>query len=175
MLLFLQISSVERFPYSPRQLSVLYAEGASGDGASAARQMRPSDFTVQEVFVTRATGVCMPALRRTDAVAPQGYGTRVLPKGDVFITGGLGGLGLTLSSWLLGAGCSHLVLTSRSGRIARDGQGLQGMLDVLLKSGHRVTVLPNCKFHLVWISLYGTRSLLTSSKNFACQNHSNPS
>jgi hypothetical protein len=61
---------------------------------------------------------------------------------DVVITGGLGGLGLSISAWLRDSGGSRLILTSRSGRVARGGQGLQEMLTELLREPYCVTVWP---------------------------------
>ena len=52
--------------------------------------------------------------------------------GKFLVTGGLGGLGLRVGSLLQQAG-SGLVLTSRSGRVPRDGQGLDKVLTSLLK------------------------------------------
>ena len=49
------------------------------------------------------------------------------------VTGGLGGLGLRAASLLAERPATQLVLTSRSGRVARDGQGLQERLDVLCR------------------------------------------
>ena len=44
------------------------------------------------------------------------------------ITGGLGGLGVRAAKLLSQAAATGVVLASRSGCIARDGQGLQGQL-----------------------------------------------
>ena len=67
---------------------------------------------------------CAAALpaRRADSI---GSGERYL------ITGGLGGLGLSAGALLQEAGCA-VVLTSRSGRVPRDGQGLQQLLASLM-------------------------------------------
>ena len=49
------------------------------------------------------------------------------------VTGGLGGLGLRAASLLAERPATRLVLTSRSGRVARDGQGLQQRLEALCR------------------------------------------
>ena len=48
------------------------------------------------------------------------------------ITGGLGGLGLRAAALLVEGGAVHVLLTSRGGRVARDGQGLEAQLALLL-------------------------------------------
>ena len=52
----------------------------------------------------------------------------ILASGLYAITGGLGGLGLSAASLLVESGASGALLASRSGRIARDGQGLAAQL-----------------------------------------------
>ena len=49
------------------------------------------------------------------------------------LTGGLGGLGLRTSQWLHACGTGHLVLGSRSGKVARGGQGSEQILDSLVQ------------------------------------------
>ncbi|WP_327259563.1 type I polyketide synthase [Streptomyces sp. NBC_01240] len=56
------------------------------------------------------------------------------PGGTVLITGGTGGLGVTVARWLAGRGAPHLVLTSRRG-VAPDG-----LVEELAALGTRVTV-----------------------------------
>ena len=51
--------------------------------------------------------------------------------GAWLLTGGLGGLGLRGAALLARCGASRLVLSSRSGRVARDGQGLAAQLESL--------------------------------------------
>ena len=50
------------------------------------------------------------------------------------ITGGLGGLGLRAGSVIIGSG-SAVLLTSRSGRVPREGQGLDRLLKTLDAKG----------------------------------------
>ena len=58
------------------------------------------------------------------------------------VTGGLGGLGLQGAALLAKMGATRLVLASRSGRVARDGQGLAETLRRLGTAGaSRVTVV----------------------------------
>ena len=52
--------------------------------------------------------------------------------GTWLVTGGLGGLGLRGASVLAGRGAARLVLSSRSGRVAREGQGLVTRLAALV-------------------------------------------
>ena len=51
-----------------------------------------------------------------------------LAKGLCAVTGGLGGLGLRAAVQLAGGGSAGVVLSSRSGRVVRDGQGLDAQL-----------------------------------------------
>ena len=53
---------------------------------------------------------------------------QALACGVYAITGGLGGLGLRGAELVLERGASSVVLASRSGRVARGGQGLETQL-----------------------------------------------
>jgi len=55
--------------------------------------------------------------------------------------GGLGGLGLRGAGLLARCGASRLVLFSRSGRVARDGQGLASSLRALAARAVEVSVV----------------------------------
>ena len=55
-------------------------------------------------------------------------GSSSLARGASLITGGLGGLGLRAAVLLVRHGAPRVVLASRSGRVARDGQGLASQL-----------------------------------------------
>lgn len=65
---------------------------------------------------------------RTKRNAPAGEIT-FSPDATYLITGGLGGLGLSLAQWLVDHGARHLVLTSRSGSTADAQQALARMED----------------------------------------------
>ena len=54
--------------------------------------------------------------------------------GSYTITGGLGGLGLKAAEMLIQRGVSTLLLPSRSGRVAREGQGLDSQLSTLINT-----------------------------------------
>lgn len=58
--------------------------------------------------------------------------------GAVLVTGGLGGLGIVTAEALVEAGVSCVVLASRSGRVSREGQGLQERLEALEESKARI-------------------------------------
>ena len=65
----------------------------------------------------------------------------MLARGPYAITGGLGGLGLRAAALLVEGGAVHVLLASRGGRVARDGQGLAAQLALLLRHcGTLVTV-----------------------------------
>ena len=85
------------------------------------------DPTNDEVRLTG--GRC--SVRRIRAVVSVS-GTRRKPRNEFagahLITGGLGGLGLRTASLAVEHGASALVLASRSGKVARDGQGLSDQL-----------------------------------------------
>ncbi|MFJ1584500.1 type I polyketide synthase [Streptomyces sp. NPDC088197] len=57
----------------------------------------------------------VPRLIRSGPPADDAPRLQVTGDGSYLITGGLGGLGLTLAEWLVGLGARHLVLTSRAG------------------------------------------------------------
>ena len=79
----------------------------------------------------------MPRLRQHEAV---GREKPVQLRGALVITGGLGGLGLRAAKALSG-GTHAIVLASRSGKVARDGQGLDGALAALQQATSRVRCL----------------------------------
>ena len=56
---------------------------------------------------------------------------RAVANGAWLVTGGLGGLGLRGAALLAARGAARLVLTSRSGAVARGGQGLEASLRAL--------------------------------------------
>lgn len=68
-------------------------------------------------------------LRRAVDVRPTADEVRA--NGSCLITGGMGGLGLRAAAVMLDAGASMLMLSSRSGKIARTGQGLSEALTKL--------------------------------------------
>ena len=74
--------------------------------------------------------------------AAGGRASRLKVGGSWMVTGGLGGLGLQGAALLAKVGATRLVLASRSGRVARDGQGLAETLRRLgTASASRVTVV----------------------------------
>ena len=76
------------------------------------------------------------------SVAAGGRASRLKVGGSWMVTGGLGGLGLQGAALLAKVGATRLVLASRSGRVARDGQGLAETLRRLgTASASRVTVV----------------------------------
>ena len=83
-----------------------------------------------------------PRLRQGKHLVPlveaSGEQPRVVPL-TAFVTGGLGGLGISLAPFLMARGASKVVLTSRGGQVARGGQGLDQLLQKLLtQSGQHV-------------------------------------
>ena len=71
------------------------------------------------------------------------YAVQLHSRGTLFISGGLGGLGLRASSLLIAGGASCLVLTSRSGQVARDGQQLEAQLQALGFTAAAVRTYPS--------------------------------
>jgi len=80
-----------------------------------------------------------PRLRRAGAISST---SRVVEDGRTvyLISGGLGGLGLRAAEAFVGQGSAYLVLASRSGRVARAGQGLEKQLRMLLASSAHVDI-----------------------------------
>jgi amino acid adenylation domain-containing protein/non-ribosomal peptide synthase protein (TIGR01720 family) len=75
---------------------------------------------------------------QTAAVAPGSEETlRFRADGTYLITGGVGGFGLSVAQWLVEHGARHLVLVSRRGVPAPDGQQA---VDALEKAGARVLI-----------------------------------
>ena len=73
--------------------------------------------------------LCVARLRRTEATVG---GAAATQRGTHVVTGGLGGLGLRGAVRLAEVGVSAVVLTSRSGAVARHRQVLNSSLRALL-------------------------------------------
>ena len=73
---------------------------------------------------------CFGARLRSSYIVARGS-SAAIAAGVYAITGGLGGLGLRAAALLLERGARRVVLSSRSGRVARDGQGLSAQLQAL--------------------------------------------
>jgi hypothetical protein len=71
------------------------------------------------------TVLCVPRLRARTALSVL---DAALACGLYALTGGLGGLGLRAASLLVESSASRVLLASRSGRVVRDGQGLETRL-----------------------------------------------
>ena len=97
----------------------------------------PSKQAREGEWVVRSRAWCVPRLRQHEAV---GREKPVQLRGALVITGGLGGLGLRAAKALSG-GTHAIVLASRSGKVARDGQGLDGALAALQQATSRVRCL----------------------------------
>lgn len=70
----------------------------------------------------------VPRLR----VTPVPAGTKKLqPEGSHMISGGFGGLGLSIAQELVDMGAQQLILVSKSGRTPAGDEKLQGMFDAL--------------------------------------------
>jgi acyl transferase domain-containing protein len=76
---------------------------------------------------TRLRRAEAPGAQRRPVAGDEGAATTWL------VTGGLGGLGLRAASLLAERPATQLVLTSRSGHVAREGQGLQEQLEALCR------------------------------------------
>jgi epothilone polyketide synthase D len=68
---------------------------------------------------------------------PLSSGSSIKPGGTVLITGGLGGLALTVAAWLADRGVGHLVLMGRSG-VSTTAQ--RDAVDAISAKGIRVTI-----------------------------------
>ena len=110
------------------------AEVSRGAGASASMSALLSSDAATEVEAELACGDGMRFAARLRpcyaAGTSSGAQARVTP-GVYAITGGLGGLGLRAAVMLVERGATRVLLASRSGRVARDGQGLAAQLQSL--------------------------------------------
>jgi NAD(P)-dependent dehydrogenase (short-subunit alcohol dehydrogenase family) len=84
-----------------------------------------------EAELAWGAGACFAAWLRRCGTPTVRESNAPLAIGVYAITGGLGGLGLRATALLVGRGVSRVVLTSRSGRVVRDGQGLEVQLRAL--------------------------------------------
>ena len=78
------------------------------------------------------------AVARLERLSAKPNAMRVRPEGTYLITGGLGGIGLAVSRWLVEQGARHLVLLGRSGASAH----ARATLDELEAVGVRVLAPP---------------------------------
>merc|ERR1711995_66113 len=128
----------------PAMLAVSVDADSSPHGSepAAARTVRliGAEAEPQLVWAGRRSGAAR--LRRGAARRPVGSVPPLLHCGAAFcVTGGLGGLGLRAAALLRERGASHVVLSSRSGEVAREGQGLAERLASLRSSGGGVQLL----------------------------------
>mmetsp|Transcript_43931 Transcript_43931/g.145497 ORF Transcript_43931/g.145497 Transcript_43931/m.145497 type:complete len:1528 (+) Transcript_43931:2-4585(+) len=84
----------------------------------------------REMALGRSGSWYAPRLVRKGAIGALSADARLGGAANL-ITGGLGGLGLRAAVALAAQGASHVVLASRSGRVARGGQGLEAQLQSL--------------------------------------------
>ena len=66
------------------------------------------------------------------------------PDGVIFITGGTGGLGVVSAEALAEAGAKKIVLTSRSGKVTAQGQGLEERIEAISKLPGVTIVMEKC-------------------------------
>ncbi|CAK9054933.1 unnamed protein product [Durusdinium trenchii] len=91
------------------------------------------DVAAQQAEIAYINGErCAPRLRTTPVPAGS---KRLEPDGSCLISGGFGGLGLSIAQEFLQMGAKTLILVSRSGRVAAGDAQLQEMFDALSASG----------------------------------------
>ncbi|WP_394840411.1 SDR family NAD(P)-dependent oxidoreductase [Pendulispora rubella] len=100
-----------------------------GEAAEAFREMSHGRHIGKIVLSTRDA-------RETRIAAPS-VRARIRPEGSYLVTGGLGGLGLSVAQWMVAQGARHLLLVGRSG-VSLPEQ--QDALDALRASGATVAV-----------------------------------
>ena len=110
-------------------LRALSADAARGAEAATATRRLLADVAVlsepDEAEVAWAAARRVARLRRLITL---GAGRAAAHCGAYAVTGGLGGLGLRAAALLVERGAARVLLASRSGRVARDGQGLEAQL-----------------------------------------------
>jgi len=106
---------------SLRPLSVDAAAGCVAGTADASGVVL-ADAAGAEAELASSGAACWHAARLRRGLADAGSALDV--SGQFVITGGLGGLGLRAASLLADHGATGVVLASRSGHVARDGQAL---------------------------------------------------
>jgi acyl transferase domain-containing protein/acyl carrier protein len=90
--------------------------GASDEAVTLLDELLGGDGEDQSAFRGGARHVA----RLVRGAAPKSAPARVSAEGRHLVTGGLGGLGLSLARWLVDKGARHLVLTSRRGLPPRE-------------------------------------------------------
>jgi hypothetical protein len=81
---------------------------------------------------------------RGPAVGPKFNWVEDEPNGVVFITGGTGGLGVVSAEALAEAGAKKFVLSSRSGRVTAQGQGLEERIEKIRSMPGVTLILEKC-------------------------------
>ena len=137
----------------PSTSHVVSVQVASLATLRAAQLLHPAAHGLSELLLA-AHCHYVPSLRRGSNVVPEkeeseedataravegrrlGLGLAMRATGSCVIIGGMGGLGLNVTNGLLRDGqCRHVTLTTRSGLVARNSQGLGAKLQVLVKGG----------------------------------------
>ena len=103
-----------------RALSVDVSHGAT------IAALHDAAASTMETEVAWRSELCCAARLRACITEPKG--NRAFLRGSYAITGGLGGLGLRAAALLIEGGSTGVLLASRSGRVLRDGQGLNARL-----------------------------------------------
>jgi NADPH:quinone reductase-like Zn-dependent oxidoreductase/acyl carrier protein len=85
---------------------------------------------------------------QTDRIATKTSGTVIRPNGTYVVSGGLGGLGLSLARWMSQQGAEHVVLVGRSG-VRETWQ--QEAIARMQASGTQVTVAPGDVGNSAWV------------------------
>ena len=113
------LSRVLRTEVSPFPVHIVGASSMREDNSWVTAQLEQACCASEYFF---------PRLRPAGLVSGQPF----LGGGGSIITGGLGGLGIQAAICLQSSGATRLVLTSRSGVVVREGQGLKEKLYTLL-------------------------------------------
>ena len=106
-------ANVDSIDVVPNVMGLARALVGTFDSAQSSVELASRGVTQYEIRLRRGATV--------DAAAVK---PKAVAGSEVVITGGLGGLGLHITPWLLAHKAKNVVLTSRSGQVTRDGQGL---------------------------------------------------
>jgi len=119
--------------------------GGSANTAELAQQiaceLEATDGTMEVAYrggVRFCPRICLSARNRLRAGQPAPKLRWGPGNGVAVVTGGLGGLGIVTAEAFVEAGVRTVVLCSRSGGVARDGQGLAERLEALIGTGARI-------------------------------------
>jgi len=129
----------ERFAALLTEVMSLFLEGALAPSPVECLSISQAPEAFRKMAQARYTGKLVLTLQESSVQirVPASSSAVIRADGSYLVTGGLGGLGLSVAGWLAARGAGHLVLVGRSGAASAEQQAAVAGLEA---RGARVTV-----------------------------------